>query len=741
MYMVFETEIIHEKQKAIIVSRQNHSFLDLLKARLQKASVEYFFSSRTPNSFKIFDYIFFINERLAADRIKKYPEKKFIFILLNQKDRRHHDYKIPNVKVVSVDCQHLEEADIDKLLWFAFSETGEDFMKLSPRSFSKPNPHSALGFDWRKFATRKFLFLAALFVIFVYHTLFVLPFLISAAETWVSYNRLKKEDFVRAEDSLQTAGFYLKLTKKLYTLPRSTFRLLGFALYPDNAIDLVGRSQTVMSEVVSLTKNGKQLATLLFLKNKTSVEKSDAALRLTLANRSLSVIEENLAVMAENLPSRFRLTDIGELLSQSQKIFDYLQRNVSSPTQKKFLLFFANNRELRPGGGFIGSFGILKMGDYSIDKLEIYDVYDADGQLTVKVDPPQPIAQFLNQPYWFLRDSNFSPDFLENYQRALFFLEKEMGLADFDGSILITTSAIENILAPFGDLYVPDYKETVNSQNFYLKTQIEVEQDFFPGSTQKRNFLSSLMNQIFINLDRVSLHDLGIKIKKSLDEKQIVAYSKEEGFQSFLDSTFWSGRVIEPKCNIQENCIIDYIFPYDANLGANKANYFVSKNMYLKTAIDNDGKISHVLSIQYKNSSPSLIFPTGLYRNYFQVLLPTDSLVESVTKNGVLIEEVDQADDAYKKVGFFFEVKPLETVEIKINYFLGKRVSSQKEIYQFIIQKQIGAANSDFVLELSPASNIQVLNQNFSPIVKDREIVYNTSLSTDKIFLIELVKQ
>lgn len=739
--MVFETEIIHEKQKAIVISKKNYSFLDGLKTRLQGSSVEYFFSSRTPNSLKTFDYFFFINERPSADRIKKYPEKKFILIFLNQKSKTHHDFKYSNIKVVAVEGQHLEETDIDKILWFAFSKTAEDFLKLNPKSFAKPGFESAGKFHWQRFMTRKFLFLAVIILVFLYHTLFIVPLLISAASTWISYGRLKKEEISKTEDSLQTAGFYLKLTKQLYTLPRPTFRLLGFALYSDDAIDLLSRSQTVMGEVVSLTKNGKQLASLLFLKNKTNTEKSDVALRLTLANQSLDVISENLAVMAGKLPARFRLTDATELLAKSEKILDYFQKIVSSPIQKKFLIFFANNRELRPGGGFLGSFGILRLGDYTIEGLEVYDVYDADGQLTVRVDPPRPIAEFLNQPYWFLRDSNFSPDFLENYERARFFLEKEMSLTDFDGSILITTTAIENILSAFGNLYIPGYKETVNAQNFYLKTQFQVERDFFPGSTQKRNFLSSFMNQIFINLDRVSLAELGSMVKKSLDEKQIVAYIEDEGIQSFLDSTFWSGRVIEPKCNIQENCIIDFVFPYDANLGANKANYFVNKNLYLKTSIGNDGKISHILSIQYKNNSPSLVFPTGLYRNYFQVLLPRDSVVESVTKNGVLVDQVDQADDVYKRVGFFFEVAPKETVEIKINYSLTRLVSSQKEIYQFVIQKQIGAPNSDFVLELTPASNIQILNQNFSPIVKGREIVYNTSLSTDKIFLIELAKE
>ena len=33
------------------------------------------------------------------------------------------------------------------------------------------------------------------------------------------------------------------------------------------------------------------------------------------------------------------------------------------------------------------------------------------------------------------------------------------------------------------------------------------------------------------------------------------------------------------------------------------------------------------------------------------------------------------------------------------------------------------------------------MNQNFSPVVKDGEMIYNTNLSTDKIFLVELIKE
>ena len=144
--------------------------------------------------------------------------------------------------------------------------------------------------------------------------------------------------------------------------------------------------------------------------------------------------------------------------------------------------------ELRPGGGFLGSFGIIEIGNYSIGDIKIYDIYDADGQLMVHLDPPKPIAEYLNVPHWFFRDSNFSPDFFTNYQKALFFLEKEMKMTDFAGGILLTTTAVENILYAFNDLYLPDFKEYINAKNFYLKTQLYVEKKFFPGSIQKRRF-------------------------------------------------------------------------------------------------------------------------------------------------------------------------------------------------------------------------------------------------------------
>lgn len=653
-------------------------------------------------------------------------------------------------KVVSISSNTLTNNDIDKILWFAFSDTGENHLFLNPYPLGKVHPSKIkLTWDFQKYLTiRNFMALFFLSMI-AYHLAFIPPLSMSLFYAYRSYDELKKESYDRSKISSAVSASYLGISKKLFTLARPTWLLFGVALYPDTAIDLNSRGLTVINEASGLISQARDMQSLIFKRNKTDNEKDDLTLRFKRIKEGLSVLNDNLSVINQKLPAglpamkKFKtsLIEIVDLIGKSGKIVDYLENQITSPSEKKYLIFFANNRELRPGGGFLGSFGILKIGNYEIQGIQVYDVYDADGQLTVHIDPPEPLSKYLGVPHWFLRDSNFTPDFLQNYQEALFFLEKEMDMKDFSGSVLITTSAIENVLNAFGNLYIPDYNEYINAKNFYIKTQSYVEKDFFPGSTQKRNYLSLLMNQIFINLDQVSLKSLGHEIKKSLDEKQIVVYVNDPTVQTFFDSSFWSGRVIEPKCTLPQNCIADYLFPYDTNVGANKANYFVNRSMYLKTNIDDGGNINHLLSIQYKNNSPSLVFPTGLYRNYFQVLLPINSVVNQVTKNGVKVDEVDQKDDTYKTIGFFFEVKPGETADVKIDYALNNAVVPDRQIYQFVIQKQIGASNSDFVLELTTGKNIYVLNQNFSPVVKGREIIYNTNLSTDKIFLVELMKQ
>jgi hypothetical protein len=744
--MKLNTEIVEEKQNALIVSKKNHVFLSLLKNELKRVSINPFNSPFIPKNIEMFQYIFVINEKVSLEKLNK--KAVYVYIFFGAKNRSVNTKNFPkNIKIITVSGNHLEKNEIDKILWFAITKSEENILNLNVSQLIKRkyNPVQGITNSYQKFVTRKNLIIFAILSIIAIHIVFIPFLLVSFFFDYQSYQALKKSSL----KNINNASITNDISKKLYFLVRPTYLLFGIAILPDNLIDINEKSQLIIKQTQSLMSDFKGLEVILFKQQKTPEEKSTLILRIQKIKNNLSSIQEELNVIAQKIPIKNaffdrikkQLSEQADNIQKAQKIINYFQKTVTQEKISKYVIFFANNMELRPGGGFIGSFGVFELGNYSVGDIKVYDIYDADGQLTVHLDPPKPISQYLNVPHWFFRDSNFSPDFFTNYQKALFFLEKEMKMTDFSGGILLTTTAVENILYAFNDLYLPDYKEYINAKNFYLKTQLNVEKKFFPGSIQKKTYLSSIVRQIKNNLDIVDIKSLFFQIKKSLDEKQMVVFFEDQNFQSLFDSSFWSGRVIDPKCSLSADCITDYVFPYDANVGANKANFFINRFVNLKIKIDGQGQISHLLSIQYKNDSPAEIFPTGYYRNYFQVLLPKNAILNQITKDGTQVENIDQMDAQYKQIGFFFELAPGRTADIKISYQLTDPVKKGTNIYQLVVQKQTGAKNSDLILEFELNKNISILNQNFSPIVKDNQIIYNTNLLTDKIFFIELTKE
>lgn len=748
--MKLQIEVIDIKQKVIIISNKNYQFFEYLKKELKKYNLEIFFSSIPLKDYEKFDYIFFVNKEVSFDIIKKYPKKKFIFIFLkkNQLFQLSKNYSLKNFRIIKVVEESLSQQDIDKILWFVFSKSKENYLNLIGIKEKTINNKKTFINEIYKYLSLKYLVILTFISIFFLSFLF-LPFLITSTFfTYKTYQSFKKNDFQKVYLNNKINKKILNIGENLY-FSKPVLRILGIGLITDNLFDINKNSITLIDRTIDLKENIKIIQKLIFQKNKSQQEIEQLKIHLEKLSLSFDNISLILLTLNQKIPStnlfeinniKNKILEFNDLLEKIKKINFYFSKIINQSSRQKYLLLFANNMEIRPGGGFIGSFAILEFNNYQIEDIKVYDVYDADGQLTAHIDPPKPLEQYLGVKHFFLRDSNFSPDFFENYQKALFFIEKTLNIKDFNGGILLTTTAIENILSSFGNLYLPDYKEFINAENFYIKTQHQVENNFFPGSIKKKSFLNSLIRQIIINLENASLEKLILAIKKSFDEKQMVIYINDENIQNFLDKAFWSGRVISPKCLTGKNCIIDFIFPFDANVGANKANFFINRFFNLKTFIDKNGYINHSLEIQYKNSSPSEIFPTGNYRNYFQILLPKNIVLKTITKDGILVDNITQIDNQYKLIGFFFEVSPKKTVEIKINYQLQDKIVNKNQIYQLIFQKQIGSNNSDLILNFNLPENITSLNQNFSPLVKNRQILYNTSLSTDKIFFIEFNK-
>lgn len=74
-------------------------------------------------------------------------------------------------------------------------------------------------------------------------------------------------------------------------------------------------------------------------------------------------------------------------------------RLVGFEEPETYLFLLQNNHELRPTGGFIGTYGILKLQDGEIKEFETDNIYNLDKstQPILQESAPEPIAIYLEQ--------------------------------------------------------------------------------------------------------------------------------------------------------------------------------------------------------------------------------------------------------------------------------------------------------------------------------------------------------
>ncbi len=399
--------------------------------------------------------------------------------------------------------------------------------------------------------------------------------------------------------------------------------------------------------------------------------------------------------------------------------------------ERRYLLLFQNNMELRPTGGFIGSFAILTFRRGSLSNLEIYDVYDADGQLRGYVEPPWQLKKYLDQPAWYLRDSNWDSDFSVSAKRAQWFLDKSMGIK-VDGVFSFDTSFVKDLVSVIGPINVVDYDKTIDAKIFYDVVQYEAEKGFFPGSRQKRNFLTALTRSILFEIKEAKpdvLMSFLPVFYKNFNERHLQMFFNNEKIQEKVSFLGWDGKVNRNLC-FSENCFGDFVALVESNFGVNKANYFVSRRVDLRVDIEKDFIIRE-MEVVFENKAPLVLGDKGKYKNYFRVFLPASVSVEKAEiwgGNSYYNVDLDQEIIRdMKEVGFLIEIFPASSKKVILVWKdRGVVDLSKNGEYRFVFRKQSGVDELPFNLEVRFPSDFKAASDNLR-LTKDGFFVYNQS--------------
>lgn len=459
------------------------------------------------------------------------------------------------------------------------------------------------------------------------------------------------------------------------------------------------------------------------------------------------------------------LADIRQSSGDIDKLLSLFVSMAGFREPRTYLVLFQNSMELRPTGGFIGSLGLASFDTGRMTNLDIQDVYTFDGQLKGHVDPPGPIKDLLGQEHWYLRDSNWDPDFKEAATRASWFYEKESGSA-VNGVIAINTPLITSLLEATGPIELPDYHDRITAENFYGKSLYYTQNEFFPGSTQKKDFLGSLARVLLDTItakERTNTTKLFRAVTIALKSHDLMMMMTDPQLQTLIDHYGWAGRSPSGEgCQGTEinTCLTDPFMSVESNMGVNKVNYFVTRTLKREIAVRADGsREEHATLTVHNGAGGTNNLP---YRSYIRFLLPLDSSLVSVTSGGVPVParkggkvpplpyvETTPLASGQSVVGVALDVPPGTDKNLVLFYTMLQPLGFGPGggALDIVMQKQPGVTdeNVNTVVSYPAGWTAAIENNQESPaptdfIAKPGQLTYNMVLTRDYITRIRFTK-
>ena len=353
---------------------------------------------------------------------------------------------------------------------------------------------------------------------------------------------------------------------------------------------------------------------------------------------------------------------------------------------KTYLVLFQNNLEIRPGGGFIGAFGIVKIKDGKVISMESHDLSNFDVRVPNGVTPPYPMEQTLGITSWKMRDSNYSPDFATNAQKAMDFYYMGQGQEQFDGVIGITANTLTSMLKVTGPIQIEGYPGTYDSENAIISLEYQVEEAFVNQGIQTTdrkdviNLLGTEIEKRIFSLTAAQKIEMANILIGDLNSKDVQLYFKDPTLEKSAQQAGWSG-------SVDQSWNQDYLMTSDANLGAFKSDYYVKRSLDYTVDLSQN-KPTADLKITYQHTATQKDWMTRDYLTYLRVYVPSGSGYES----GTNFDNVQIGNDLGKEYFGAIVRVPIGTSKtVELKYTLPDNISAEK--YSLEIQKQAGLDN------------------------------------------------
>jgi hypothetical protein len=583
---------------------------------------------------------------------------------------------------------------------------------------------------------------------------------------------VKEQDFVSAQDSSKKAQVSFEKIKQELNYIRNKYYLSNLSGIDSQLNDLdylVVTGEIISRSIYQGSKMGSELNAIInskpdFSFSKFSEEEKKRMLQFLFesgpefygikANIDLAILNLNrfngngfLSLINGKVDKLKEQLNYGSLLlSKVVPLTEILPYVAGYPGQSNFLIVFQNSDELRPTGGFIGTYGVMENKNGEIVNFDTHDVYHMDMPIRDKLDikPPAPIKEHMVDK-WYMRDSNWSPDWPTSAQNIEWFYNQEYNLlppkdkvnqfgGDFHGVIGITPKFVTGLLDIIGPIIVEG--EEYNSENFHKLLQRRVEQKYVElgvSDWERKDVIGDILKILktkFFDLPANRWGETLSIIENSFIGKDILLYFNDERLQDYIKFLNWNGEIVESDS--------DYLMVVDANLGSFKTDAVVKKKIEYKLE-HNDKNLFSILNLNYAHQG-GFDWRTTRYRSYTRVYVPEGT--KFVKIDGDYQGEVDIGKELGKTYfGFFISVEPGNIGSVSIKYILPNIIYDDMKKYNkysIYIQKQPGSKVEELLVDLNTINKVK----SYKPVGfsvennKNKEIIWKTDLKADRIFQI-----
>lgn len=413
------------------------------------------------------------------------------------------------------------------------------------------------------------------------------------------------------------------------------------------------------------------------------------------------------------------------LVANSKPLLEATPYLLGLDTPRQYLLLFQNDKELRPTGGFLTAYAIMKVDKAKFDPVSSNDIYNLDAQYKPRLPAPDPIVKYIKGPYILsknlrLRDMNWSPDFSES-MKTLSTELATVGIKNIDGIIAVDTGLLTNLLDAIGPIGVPGFgnfstkiepkcncPQVIYELESFADVEGPVIWDPLTGkiilrpanSDNRKKIIGPLMNSILANAmgqPKEKLPALADAAIKSLLEKHVLFYLNNQDAQVGVTAFGVAGRIVDYEG--------DYLHINDANLGGRKSNLYITQEVEQLIEVK-DGNIEKTITITYKNPEKHDGWLNSVYPDWVRIYVPKGS--QLLAQEGF----TDKAEpyEEFGKTVFagFFQLRPEGVAKITLKYRLPFNNSKN---FKMLIQKQPGTDSPLYTIKYGKKSEEQFLKQ------------------------------